>query len=187
QANATYGTYDFSSPMLFEKDQESDSSHAYMSAKRAMKLLRSKLADDALLFGDAGSHSFYAVEHFDIIQTGTFYLDEVFIAMGAAIGYSIGAKIAQPNRPVVCITGDGCLMLHGTEISTAVNHNAAVIFFVLNNGRLDMVDKGMSYNTGKSVGAIYEHPLNVTQFAKSMGARAVCCHNEQELAEALSQ
>lgn len=165
--------------------QPSSSAEELLTAGEAFKALRSALPEDTLLFGDAGSHSFYAVQHLELPQPGTFYFDEVFIAMGAAIGYSIGAKIACPDRPVVCITGDGCILMHGTEISTAVNHGAPVIFFVLNNGRLDMVDKGMSYNTGRSVGAVYEHPLDVSGFAASMGAAAYRCHHTAHIVEAV--
>lgn len=156
-----------------------------LSAGTAFRCLRSVLPKEAVLFGDAGSHSFHAVQNFEIIEPGTFYFDEVFIAMGAAIGYSIGAKIAMPDRPVVCVTGDGCIMMHGTEISTAVNHGIPVIFFVLNNGRLDMVEKGMSYNTGRSVGAVYERPLDVSLFAQSMGAMAFRCDNEADITRAV--
>lgn len=156
-----------------------------LSAGTAFRSLRSVLPKDAVLFGDAGSHSFHAVQNFEIIEPGTFFFDEVFIAMGAAIGYSIGAKIAMPDRPVVCVTGDGCIMMHGTEISTAVNHGIPVIFFVLNNGRLDMVEKGMSYNTGRSVGAVYERPLDVSLFAQSMGASAYRCETGTEVERAV--
>ncbi|MDG0811236.1 thiamine pyrophosphate-binding protein [Cohnella rhizosphaerae] len=158
---------------------------AALSAGTAFRSLRAALPKDAVLFGDAGSHSFHAVQNFEIIEPGTFFFDEVFIAMGAAIGYSIGAKIAMPDRPVVCVTGDGCIMMHGTEISTAVNHGVPVIFFVLNNGRLDMVEKGMSYNTGRSVGAVYERPLDVSLFARSMGATAYRCETGTEVERAV--
>jgi len=47
--------------------------------------------------------------------------------MGHAIAVAIGAKLSQPDRKVVCITGDGCLMMHGTEISTAVCNNISTI------------------------------------------------------------
>ncbi|WP_214630754.1 thiamine pyrophosphate-binding protein [Paenibacillus agaridevorans] len=156
-----------------------------MEAGESFRALRASLPEEAIMFGDAGSHSFYAVQHLDMPCTGTFYFDEVFIAMGAAIGYSIGAKLAKPDKPVVCITGDGCILMQGTEISTAVSHSVPVIFFVLNNGRLDMVDKGMSYNTGRSVGAVYEHPLDVSGFAISMGAAAYRCHHPRDIREAV--
>ncbi|MCR2804553.1 thiamine pyrophosphate-binding protein [Paenibacillus soyae] len=167
--------------------EPSDNKDKLLKAGEAFKALRAALPDDALLFGDAGSHSFYAVQHLDLPEPGTFFFDEVFIAMGAAIGYSIGAKIARPDRAVACITGDGCLLMHGTEISTAVNHGAPVIFFVLNNGRLDMVDKGMSYNTGRSVGAVYEQPLDASAFGASMGAKAKRCWSTADIVDGVTE
>lgn len=157
-----------------------------LSAAFAVKALRSALPDDAVVFGDDGSHTFYAIRHFDIVEPGTFHFDDVFGAMGHAIGYAIGAKAARPDRTIVCLTGDGCAMMHGMEISTAVNHRIPVIFVVLNNGRLDMVDKGMSHNTGRSVGAIYRNPLDTAMFARSLGAEGVCCRTSEEIRAAVA-
>ncbi|MEK3885301.1 thiamine pyrophosphate-binding protein [Paenibacillus sp. PL2-23] len=176
--------YELLPPAAFQADNNRD---RMLAAGDAFRALRAALPDDTMLFSDAGSHSFYAVQHLDMPEPGTFFFDEVFIAMGAAIGYSIGAKIACPDRPVVCITGDGCLLMHGTEISTAVNHGAPVIFFVLNNGRLDMVDKGMSYNTGRSVGAVYEHPLDASGFGTSMGAKAHRCWTTADIVNGVNE
>jgi acetolactate synthase-1/2/3 large subunit len=156
-----------------------------LSSAQAIRTLRSQLPEETILFGDDGSHTFFAVRHYDIYEPGTFYFDDVFGAMGHAIGYAIGAKVGNPGRTIVCLTGDGCTMMHGVEFATAVNHRIPVIFVVLNNGRLDMVEKGMSIFTGRSVGTIYEVPLDVTKFAESMGAKAFCCHNETEVSEAV--
>jgi acetolactate synthase-1/2/3 large subunit len=158
---------------------------AALSASHAIHALRSALPADSILFGDDGSHTFYAIQDFEVIKPGTFYFDDVFGAMGHAIGYAIGAKVAAPDQTVVCLTGDGCFMMHGTEISTAVNHGISVIVVVFNNGRLDMVDKGMSYNTGRSVGAIYPTALDASAFAQSMGARAFLCRQASEVEAAV--
>lgn len=156
-----------------------------LSAAQTMRVLRKILPRDTIVFGDAGSNTFFAVKHFDITEPGTFYFDENFIAMGHGIGYSIGAKLAQPDKRFVCITGDGCMMMHGTEVSTAVCKNIPVIFIVLNNGRLDMVDKGMRRMVGCSVGTIFENPLDVTLFGRSLGATAFHCRTESDITNAL--
>ncbi|MFW5437538.1 thiamine pyrophosphate-binding protein [Paenibacillus apiarius] len=158
-----------------------------MSAVTAVQALRKALPDEAVLFGDDGSHTFYAIRHYDIREAGTFYFDDVFGAMGHAIGYAIGASIGAPDKPIVCLTGDGCAMMHGNEISTAANHQVPVIIVVLNNGRLDMVDKGMSYLNGRSVGAIYSKPLNTVLYAQSMGADAHCCRTEAEIISSVQE
>jgi len=105
--------------------------------------------------------------------------------MGHGIGYSIGAKIAAPDKHIVCLVGDGCMLMHGTEISTALNNEAPVLFIVLNNGRLDMVEKGMRKEIGKTIGTVYDTPLNVLLFAQSMGLESYKCFNPLDLKDAL--
>jgi len=158
-----------------------------LTSERAVKSLRAHLPEDTIMFGDDGSHTFFAVRHYDIYEPGTFYFDDVFGAMGHAIGYAIGAKLGNPDKPVVCLTGDGCALMGGTEFATAANHNIPVIFVVLNNGQLDMVEKGMAHFTGRSVGTIYDIPVNITQFAQSMGLSSYTCHSEDDIADAVKQ
>ncbi|HEY8804863.1 MAG TPA: thiamine pyrophosphate-binding protein, partial [Clostridium sp.] len=146
-----------------------ESSDSYISAVNAIKIIRQVLPDDSIIFGDDGSHTFYAIKYFNIRKPGTFFFDDVFGAMGHAIGYSIGAQLARDNVRIICLTGDGCTFMHGTEMSTAANYNIPVTFIVFNNGRLDMVDKGMQHNLGKAVGTTYKIPLDIEKFGQSMG------------------
>lgn len=158
-----------------------------VSAVQAIYAMRYALPDDAIIFGDDGSHSFYGIKHFDIYKPGTFFFDDIFGAMGNGIGFSIGAKLAAPKETIVCLVGDGCMFIHGTELSTAYNYNSAVLFIVLNNGRLDMVEKGMQKMIGTSIGGVYETPLNVCLFAESMGLEAYTCHNSFDLTDRIKE
>lgn len=167
------------------KFKNSSTNYSCISAVHAMEIVRQELPDEAIVFGDDGSHSFYAIKHFNIRKPGTFFFDDVFGTMGHAIGYSIGAQLASYNSRIICLTGDGCTFMHGTEISTAVNYNIPVTYIILNNGRLDMVDKGMQQHLGKSIGTIYNIPLDIKKFGESMGVKSYKCCSEIELKEAL--
>lgn len=156
-----------------------------MSAGATLKVLRNTLPDDAIIFGDDGSHTFYGIKDYDIYEPGSFFFDDIFGAMGHGIGYAIGAKAGNPDKNIVCLTGDGCMFMHGTEISTALNYHIPVLFIVLNNGQLDMVEKGMQKMNGKSIGAIYETPLDVALFAESMGVPSFQCHDFAQLMESI--
>ena len=158
-----------------------------MSAVQVLRAMRNELPDNAIVFGDDGSHSFYGIKYFDIYKPGTFFFDDIFGAMGNGIGYSIGAKLAAPEETIVCLVGDGCMFMHGTELSTAYNYNSAVLFIVLNNGRLDMVEKGMQKMIGNSIGGVYETPLDVARFAESMGLEAYTCQNASTLADNIKE
>ncbi|MFD2992414.1 thiamine pyrophosphate-binding protein [Fictibacillus nanhaiensis] len=140
---------------------------------------------ETVFFGDDGSHSFYAIKHLSLPVPGTFYFDDVFGAMGHAIGYSIGAKVSKPEKSIVCLAGDGCFFMHGNEISTAVDLGAATLFVIFNNGRLDMVDKGMSKNVGKAEGTRFKQELDVQKFSEAMGANAYKCWTLEELKTAI--
>lgn len=154
-----------------------------MSAISALQVMRNALPDEAVVFGDDGSHSFYGIQHFDIYKPGTYFFDDIFGAMGNGIGYSVGAALGDPDKTIVCLSGDGCLFMHGTELSTAYKYNSPVLFIVLNNGRLDMVEKGMQKMIGTSIGGVYETPLDAAGFAKSMGLEAFTCLNPSDVAD----
>ncbi|MFD2706909.1 thiamine pyrophosphate-binding protein [Salibacterium lacus] len=160
------------------------SGHAGLSIAAVMTELRRLIPEETIVYGDDGSHTFYGIKYFDTVQPGTFFFDDVFGAMGHGIGFSIGAKIAAPEKKIACFTGDGCFLMHGTEVSTAVNQQTGVLFFVFNNGMLDMVDKGMKNNLGRSAGVRYDTDMNAALFGKSLGADAARCTTMEEIATA---
>ncbi|SDO23195.1 thiamine pyrophosphate-binding protein [Alkalicoccus daliensis] len=168
---------------LFEKPAAANSK--YMSAAAAMKVINTSLPPETILFGDDGSHTFYAIKYYQTKRYGGFYFDDVFGAMGHGIGYAVGAKLASPEETIVCLTGDGCMFMHGSEVATAVEAGAAVLFLVLNNQALDMVDKGMKVNIGRAVGTKYNVPLQAAAFAASLGADALTVSTLEELQNAL--
>jgi acetolactate synthase-1/2/3 large subunit len=168
----------------FEIEPASEPS-AFLRGKQVMDVIRNELPANALIYGDAGSHSFYAIKYLDILEPGTFYFEEVYATMGRAIGYAVGAKFGVPDRTVVCLTGDGCMFMNGTEVSTSVNYDAPVLFLIANNQSIDMVDKGMERHLGRSVGTTYKAPLDGAKFGEALGARGYRCATEEELAWAI--
>ncbi|WP_432354494.1 thiamine pyrophosphate-binding protein [Sporosarcina sp. A2] len=166
---------------------EENAPRVRMSTIQVLKAMRNALPSETIVFGDDGSHSFYGIQHFDIHKPGTFFFDDIFGAMGNGIGYSIGAKLAAPEKLIVCLVGDGCMFMHGTEISTAYNYDSPVLFIVVNNGRLDMVEKGMRKMIGTSIGGIYETPLDAAKFAESMGLEGVTCRTPVEISDEIEK
>ncbi|WP_338593297.1 thiamine pyrophosphate-binding protein [Paenibacillus sp. Y5S-9] len=141
---------------------------------------------DHKLFVDDGSHGFHAVQRYKVKKPGSFVFDAYFACMGNAIGMAIGAKAASPEETIVCITGDGCFMMLGTEINTAVCNNLNVIFIVVNNKQLDMALKGMEKTTGRIDGTLYEVPMDAAKFAESLGAVAYRAETLAEFSSALN-
>lgn len=98
---------------------------------------------------------------------GTLQVTIEFAAMGWAISAAVGAAMARPGQPVVCITGDGSWLMNGQEITVAKEHGLAIVFIVLNDGALGMVKHGQRLTGAESVG------WQLPEVDFSMMARAV--------------
>jgi acetolactate synthase-1/2/3 large subunit len=92
--------------------------------------------------------------------------------MGVGIASAIGWKLADQDRPVVSITGDGCFFMHGMELLTAKEHNLSVIWVVFNNARLGMVHQGHRLQYGRSHACFTQAPVNIAKMATAMGIRS---------------
>ncbi len=103
-----------------------------------------------------------------------------FASMGWAIGCAIGTAAANPNVPVVCITGDGSVLMSGQEISTAVAEKLNVIFVVLNDQSLGMVKHGQRLAGMEQIGCNLP-PTDFAALARALGAEGITIRSPEEL------
>lgn len=102
---------------------------------------------------------------------GFFQTTIEFAAMGWAIGASIGAALANKERPIVCITGDGSVLMNGQEITVAQELALPIIFIVLNDGALGMVKHGQRLTGAEPIGFSLPQ-VDFAMLARSMGIRS---------------
>lgn len=117
---------------------------------------------------DIGEFMSYVIHHMKVVDYDTFNLNVHFGAMGSGIGSAIGSKLAEPERPVACITGDGCFFMHGMEILTAKEYNLPILFIVMNNARLGMVYHGHALQFKRTHPSFEQHPINISAMASAM-------------------
>ncbi|MDF2962129.1 MAG: acetolactate synthase [Paenibacillus sp.] len=118
---------------------------------------------------DIGEFMSYVIHYMKVPEPDTFDINVHFGAMGTAIGTAIGMNLADPYRPAVCITGDGCFFMHGMEILTAKEYNLPILFVVLNNARLGMVYHGHTLQYNRSHPRFEQQPVSISDMAYSMG------------------
>lgn len=156
-----------------------------LSLASIMSTMSDLIPENNMVFVDDGSHGFNAAKWYKVKKPGSFVFDAYFACMGNSIGMALGAKVAAPEETVFCITGDGCFMMLGTEINTAVCKDIPVIYIVVNNKQLDMALKGMEKTTGRIDGTIFEVPMDAVKFAESLGATGYRCETAEEFATAI--
>jgi acetolactate synthase-1/2/3 large subunit len=102
-----------------------------------------------------------------------------FAPMGWAIGGAVGTAAGNPNVPVVCITGDGSMLMNGQEISTAVAEGLTVIYVVLNDAALGMVKHGQRLAGAEQIA--FELPrTDFAMLGRALGADAHVVNSPEE-------
>lgn len=96
--------------------------------------LSAKLPPDAIVTNGAGNYAAFLHRYYRFHRHGT-QLAPTSGSMGYGFPAAIAAKLHHPGRIVVCLAGDGCFQMTLNEMSTAIQHSAAVIVVVCNNGR----------------------------------------------------
>lgn len=101
--------------------------------------LRSQLDDNAIVVTDDGNHTFLTAELMRIHKGGAYLSPTDFNCMGYCVPATIAAKMAQPDRQVVGIVGDGAFLMTGLESVTAASNNIGAVWFVFNDGELAQI------------------------------------------------
>jgi acetolactate synthase-1/2/3 large subunit len=103
-----------------------------------------------------------------------------FASMGWAMGAAVGTALARPQDPVVCITGDGSMLMNGQEITVAQQHGVRVIFIVLNDRQLGMVRHGQQLSEAEEIGTQLPS-VDFAAFARAMGIDGFIVEGPDEL------
>ncbi|MFQ5604984.1 MAG: thiamine pyrophosphate-binding protein [bacterium] len=113
--------------------------------------LRARLDDEAITVVDDGNHTYLAAELFPVYQSKHFILPTDFNCMGYCVPAAIAAKLANPEKQVVGIVGDGAFLMTGLEILTAATHNVGVVYFVFHDGELSQISQGQEIPYNRKV------------------------------------
>ncbi len=103
-----------------------------------VETVRQRLPDDGILVTDAGNFTLWVRRHFRYRAYGT-QVSPRSGAMGYGLPAAIAAKLAFPQRQVVCFSSDGCLGMAPAELATAVARELAIVLIVVDNGQFGTI------------------------------------------------
>ena len=144
--------------------------------------LRAQVTDDAITVVDDGNHTYLTAELFPVRKGGHAIMPTDFNAMGYAVPAAIGAKLAQPQREVFGIVGDGAFMMTCMESITAVAQGLGIAYYIFSDGELSQIAQAQQipYNR-KPCTTIGK--LNVAGVAMATGAAHIQIANDAQLAD----
>ena len=157
--------------------------------QRLMQRLDAALAGrDAIVSTDVGQHQMWAAQYLRFDRPNRWLTSGGAGTMGYGLPAAIGAQIAHPERPVVCVSGDASVLMNIQELSTAVQHRAPVKVVLCNNGYMGMVRQWQELIHGGRYSHSYNEALpDFVALARAFGWGAARVEDPAQLDEALAQ
>lgn len=146
------------------------------------------VGEDAIIVTDVGQHQMIMAQYYQFSRPRSFISSCGLGTMGFGMGAAIGTKVANPNRPVVLITGDGSFHMNMNEMAVAVSENIPIVVLIFNNTVLGMVRQWQTL--------FYEHRYSNTsidrktdyvKLAEAFGAKGFRIHNRYEIENVMKE
>jgi acetolactate synthase-1/2/3 large subunit len=151
-----------------------------------MAWLRQRLPADAILTNGAGNYATWSHRFYQYRQFRT-QLGPTNGSMGYGVPAAVAAKLAEPNRIVVSFNGDGCFMMNGQELATAIQYGANAIFLVINNGMYGTIRMHQEKTYPGRVSGTDLHNPDFVALGKAYGAHAELIERTAEFAPAFER
>jgi len=162
--------------------------------------------EEGIIVTDVGQHQMWATQYIELNEKKQFITSGGLGTMGFGFPAAIGAKIANPDTPVICISGDGGMQMNIQEMATSMVQEAPVIVCILNNYYLGMVRQMQQLWYGKRYEATClrrrkgcpndckgpnekcpPYTPDFVKLAESYGAKGIRVFKEEEIAPAIEQ
>lgn len=157
-----------------------------ISPEAVLKEAARQAPKDTIVVTDVGQHQMWAAQFFPVDQPRHFLTSGGLGTMGFGLPAALGAKVGEPDKTVLLITGDGSILMNCQEFTTLPTYGIHVKTLVLRNGQLGMVRqlqglfRGGRYSQTKLI-----HKPSMTGIAQAMGIPSRSIDKPEDLAEGL--
>lgn len=149
--------------------------------------IRSVMPEDGILISGMTQIGYYCRAFYPVYQPRTFITSSYAGNLGYAFPVALGAKVAQPDKAVVAVSGDGGFLFNSQELATAVQYGINAVVVVFNdNAYGNVLRDQVNRFEGRIYGAALHNP-DFVKLAEAYGARGVRAEGAEQLGAALQE
>ncbi|MFQ5470305.1 MAG: acetolactate synthase large subunit [Gammaproteobacteria bacterium] len=148
--------------------------------------LRTAMDIEDIVICDVGAHKMWMARMFRCEHPNTCIISNGFASMGIAVPGAIAAKLANPDRAVVAVTGDAGFMMNSQEIETAMRYHVPIVILVWNDNGYGLIEWKQMNAFGRSNNVSFTNP-DFVKYAESFGGKGYRIENTKDLLPTLKQ
>jgi acetolactate synthase I/II/III large subunit len=171
---------------LSELEQFKNDTSFPVKPQKIISDLRSVLKEDDIVLSDVGAHKMWMARLYHTYQPNTCLISNGLASMGIAVPGAIGAKLAQPDRTVVAVCGDGSFQMTGAELETAKRLNLPIIILLWRDDGYGLIEWHQMKKFNRSSNVKFGNP-DFIQLALSYGFEALQIKQAVDLKPALEK
>jgi acetolactate synthase I/II/III large subunit len=161
-----------------------EDTHFPMRPPRVLCDIRRALRRSDVLVSDVGLHKLWIGRMFPAHEPGTVLIANGLAGMGFALPTGIAAKLVDPHRHVVTVSGDGGFLMNCQELETAVRLRTPVVNVIWENGQFGSIVWKQDNKFGRHFGVDFGNP-DFVKLAEAFGAPAWRCASAEEFSQRL--
>jgi acetolactate synthase-1/2/3 large subunit len=152
---------------------------------RMIEAISRMLPERGVVMADVGVHMAWAAYYLTLKDGQNFRKPPSYGPMAMGTNGALGVKCAQPDRTVIATVGDGCYLMAGFELTTAVQHNIAVIWVIFNDGEYKLITLSQLGMYKETALISFDNPDYVA-FAHACGADGYAVDTQLDFEKALA-
>ncbi|TJV04980.1 MAG: acetolactate synthase 3 large subunit [Mesorhizobium sp.] len=143
---------------------------------------------DTYITTEVGQHQMWAAQHYHFEKPNRWMTSGGLGTMGYGLPAALGVQIAHPDALVVDIAGDASVQMTMQEMSAAVQHDAPIKIFILNNQYMGMVRQWQQLLHGNRLSHSYTEAMpDFVKLAEAYGGHGIRCEKPDELDDAIKE
>ena len=152
---------------------EAEARRRFPDSLALLEAIRSAAGRDAIVVADITTLGTLARRYLPVYEPRTFICPLGFGTLGSGYPLALGAKVGQPDRPVVAICGDGGFLFNAQELATAVEAGLDVVVILINDGGYGAIRDWQRRHAGGRFVGVDLHTPDFVALARSFGAEAL--------------